>query len=102
MLPNHPIRRRISPDLYPEIYNKIILSGRTPSVPINLLVFTRALVQGWKDDGEWPPKQQPVERSIGRKKGSHGESSIKSGVKAVGRVLRITGSISGEAGKDKG
>lgn len=102
MLPNHPIRKRISPDLYPEIYSKIIISGRTPSVPINLFVFTRALVQGWKDEGEWPPKQQPVERSIGRKKGSHGESSLKSGVKAVGRVLRITGSVSGEVGKEKG
>ena len=91
LLPNHPIRKRITPDLYPEIYSKIIISGRTPSVPINLLVLTRALVQGWKDDGEWPPKQAPVEKSIGRKKGSTGESSIKNGVKAVGRVLRITG-----------
>lgn len=103
ILPNHPIRKRINPDLYPEIYSKIIISGRTPSVPINLLVLTRALVQGWKDDGEWPPKQGPMERSIGRKKGSIGESSLKNGVKAVGRVLRITGtgSPSGEAGKER-
>lgn len=107
LLPNHPIRKRISTDLYPEIYSKIIISGRTPSVPINLLVLTRALVQGWKDDGEWPPKQGPVEKSIGRKKGSTGESSLKSGVKAVGRVLRITGtggqsSEAKERERDKG
>lgn len=103
LLPNHPIRKRISPALYPEIYSKIIISGRTPSVPINLLVLTRALVQGWKDDGEWPPKQGPVEKSIGRRRGGSGESSLKSGVKAVGRVLRITGTGStSEVVKEKG
>lgn len=104
LLPNHPVRKRITPDLYPEIYSKIIISGRTPSVPINLLVLTRALVQGWKDDGEWPPKQGPVEKSIGRKRGGTGEgSAFRSGVKAVGRVLRITGTGSSEAaGKEKG
>ena len=56
-------------------------------------------MQGWKDDGEWPPKAGPLEKSIGRKK-SGGESSIKSGVRAVGRVLRIT-SVSGESSKEK-
>ena len=99
ILVNHPVRKRITPDIYPEIYAKIIIQGRTPSVPLNLLNLTRALVQGWKDDGEWPPKAGPVEKSIGRKK-SHGESSIKSGVRAVGRVLRIT-SVSGESSKEK-
>lgn len=103
MLPNHPVRRRITPEVYPEIYSKIILQSRSPSVPINLLTMTRALVQGWKHDGEWPPKQAPPEKSIGRKKSSGHESSLKSSVKAVGRVLRITGgeSISGGS-KEKG
>ena len=100
MLANHPIRRRITPEIYPEIYTKIIVQSRTPSVPINLLVLTRALVQGWKTDGEWPPKQGPVEKSIGRKRGTH-ESPLKHGVKAVGRVLRITGGESSSV-KDKG
>jgi hypothetical protein len=103
LLANHPIRRRITPDIYPEIYAKIILQSRSPSVPINLSVLTKALVQGWKDDGEWPPKPGPVEKSIGRKKSSGHESALKSGVKAVGRVLRITGGESTVGGaKEKG
>ncbi|PIB02265.1 hypothetical protein CB0940_01394 [Cercospora beticola] len=91
LLPNHPVRRRIRTDMYPEIYNKIILQSRTPSVPINLLTLIHALVQGWKDDGEWPPKAGPIEKSIGRKKGTGHEGSLRQGVKAVGRVLRLTG-----------
>ena len=90
ILPNHPIRRRITAEIYPEIYAKIILQSRTPSVPINLFVLIRALVQGWKDDGEWPPKQAPPEKAIGRRKKSGGGETLKNGVKAMGRVLRIT------------
>lgn len=102
ILVNHPIRRRINPDLYSEIYTKIILQGRTPSVPINLLNLVGALVQGWKDDGEWPPKNAPAEKSFARKKGSGHESSLKSGVRAVGRVLRITSGESSVGSKEKG
>lgn len=100
---SHPIRKRIKPDVYPEIYAKIILQSRTPSVPLNLTVLIKSLVQGWKDDGEWPPKQGPVEKSIGRKKSSGHESSLKSSVKAVGRVLRITSGESSIGGsREKG
>lgn len=87
--------------MYPEIYNKIILQSRTPSVPINLLTLLRALVQGWKDDGEWPPKPGVLEKSFttrrkrGGSGGGGGEGSLKSGVKAVGRVLRLTSSGGG-------
>lgn len=90
LLPNHPIRRKISPSMYPEIYTKIILQSRTPSVPINLQNLVHALVQGWKTDGEWPPKTAVPEKSIGRKRGSH-SGGLREGVKAVGRVLRLTG-----------
>lgn len=89
ILPNHPIRRRISTNMYPEIYSKIILQSRTPSVPINLATLVKALVQGWKDDGEWPPKSGPVEPSLGRKKGSEG-GMLRHGIK---RVLRVTGVV---------
>ena len=40
------------------------------------------------DDGEWPPRPGPVEKSLAKKKG-HG--SVKDGVKSFARVLRITG-----------
>ncbi|KAI7583730.1 hypothetical protein KC316_g7101 [Hortaea werneckii] len=97
ILQNHPIKRRISPAMYNEIYTKIILQSRTPSVPINLLTLIAALVQGWKDDGEWPPRVGPLEPSIGkrRSRGSHGSDTVKNGIKSVGRVLRLTGT--GEA-----
>ena len=54
-------------------------------------------MRGWKDDGEWPPKQGPIEKSVARRKGSTA-TGLKDGVKAVGRVLRITG---GESHKEK-
>lgn len=87
ILPHHPIRKKISPAMYPEIYSKIIVQARTPSVPINLSVMIWALVQGWIDDGEWPPKPGPVEKSLAKKKGHGG---VKDGVKSFARILRIT------------
>lgn len=117
LLPNHPIRRRITPETYPEIYTKIILQSRNPSVPINLATMVRALVQGWKEDGEWPPKDKAVEKGIARKKGQGKDGKdggkgneggslglgggVRSGVKAVGRVLRITGGDAGAKEKER-
>nr|OQO16057.1 hypothetical protein B0A51_17697 [Rachicladosporium sp. CCFEE 5018] len=95
ILPNHPVRRRLSPAVYPEIYSKIIQQSRTPSVPVNLQVMIEAAVRGWKDDGEWPPKPGLIEKSIGRKKGGATGLGLRDGVKAVGRVLRITGTEKG-------
>jgi len=97
ILPDHPVRRRITPMMYAEIYSKIIIQSRTPSIPINLLTLVSALVQGWKDDGEWPPKATAPEPSVGKRRQARGgsnasESSFRHGVKAFGRVLRLTSS----------
>lgn len=119
ILPNHPVRRRITPETYPEIYTKIILQSRNPSVPINLLTMVRALVQGWKEDGEWPPKDKAPEKGIARKKGKEGKEGgkgsggkgsegnggglgLRGSVKAVGRVLRITSSGGNNGGGEAG
>ena len=95
ILPTHPIRRRMSPTMYTEIYTKVILQSRTPSVPINLQHLIAALIKGWKDDGEWPPKPNIPEPSLARKKrkdaGAKDGGGFRNGVKAVGRVLRLTG-----------
>lgn len=56
---SNPIRASIRPSLYPSIYSKIVVQGLTPTVPINLADVTRAIVQGWKADGQWPPKPTP-------------------------------------------
>ncbi|KAK4547877.1 hypothetical protein LTR36_010596 [Oleoguttula mirabilis] len=114
LLPNHPIRRRITAVQHPEIYAKIVQQARTPSVPINLRTLVAALVQGWKADGEWPPKPAAggLEPSIAGKRrkqpllqqaggaGNEG-GGFRHGVKAVGRVLRLTGTSEGAAGSQQ-
>ncbi|CRG88907.1 hypothetical protein PISL3812_05942 [Talaromyces islandicus] len=50
------IRSSITPAIYASIYSKVILQGLTPTVPINLSDVTKAIVAGWKADGQWPPK----------------------------------------------
>lgn len=101
ILPTHPIRRRITPGLYSEIYSKIILQSRSPSVPINLQTLISALVQGWKEDGEWPPKATAAEPAIGKRRHRLSEAGFKQGVKAVGRVLGLTGGPGVVAGEEE-
>ncbi|OJJ47167.1 hypothetical protein ASPZODRAFT_44545, partial [Penicilliopsis zonata CBS 506.65] len=57
---SHPIRAAINPSIYPSIYSKVVVQGLTPTVPINLADMTKAMVQGWKADGQWPPKPTPI------------------------------------------
>ena len=86
LLANNPIRLSITPKIYPEIYSKVVSSARTPSVPINLSDMTRALVQGWKDSGEWPPKPGPLDPLAGRKRGiARLGVKGKSGVGGIGK-----------------
>ncbi|KAF3480514.1 uncharacterized protein GIQ15_05861 [Arthroderma uncinatum] len=53
------LRAAITPNVYPAIYSRLVVQSNTPAVPINLAHMTRALVQGWKTNGEWPPKPTP-------------------------------------------
>ena len=53
---SNPIRASINPAMYPSIYSKVVVQGLTPTVPINLADVTKAMVQGWKSDGQWPSK----------------------------------------------
>ncbi|KAL2825140.1 hypothetical protein BDW59DRAFT_146470 [Aspergillus cavernicola] len=55
---SNSIRASITPAMYPSIYSKVVIQGLTPTVPINLADMTKAMVQGWKADGQWPPKPQ--------------------------------------------
>lgn len=68
LLPDNPIRASIKPRAYADIFNNIVVSGRSPSVPVNLADMTSALVVGWKENGEWPPKAQPLDPLAGRKR----------------------------------
>lgn len=123
LLPHNPIRDSISPKTYPEIYSKVVMSSRSPSVPINLTDMTRALVQGWKENGEWPPRAGPLDPLAGRRKGAmgaakrendgatkaHGEEAflahhphMKKGMESVKRIFRLSGGHIGGGGIAQG
>jgi len=53
--PSNLIRANITPTAYTNIYNKVIVEGITPKIPINLADMTKAITEGWKANGEWPP-----------------------------------------------
>ncbi|KAH7061554.1 hypothetical protein B0J12DRAFT_565000 [Macrophomina phaseolina] len=117
LLPHNAIRQSITPKAYPDIYGKIVVAGQTPKVPINLAHMTRALVQGWKDDGEWPPRPGPADPLMGRKKvalaggrvgtGHHGEflahhPHLQKGVESVKKVFRLSGGHHGHSNPSGG
>ncbi|KAL8746336.1 MAG: hypothetical protein Q9190_001630 [Brigantiaea leucoxantha] len=106
----HPDLSPITPAVYPAIYSKVVVQGVSPTFPINLKDMLHSLVQGWKDDGEWPPKSEPVQRLAG----GHTRSGIKKilrgdgetdghGVervaRSVGKVKRALGLGDDEGGK---
>lgn len=88
LLADNVVRSRITTNTYSDIYTKIVLQSRTPSVPINLTDITRSLVHGWKEEGQWPPKPTPAEPSLVKK---HGHPNIKGGLNKIGRALGLRG-----------
>jgi hypothetical protein len=65
--PENAMRSSITPSAYNTIYDKVVLQSLTPSCPMNLKDVTRSCVQGWKRDGEWPPKATEIQKKKGRK-----------------------------------
>lgn len=61
----HPDLMEITPAVYPTIYSKCVVQGIAPSCPVNLKDVVGCLVQGWKEDGEWPPKSTIQEKGVG-------------------------------------
>jgi len=116
---DNPVRATIMPSIYPSIYTKVVVQGLTPTMPVNLAHLTKAMVQGWKADGQWPPKpavtsivlqdtatrpKTPEERAeeapTGRRK-----NSITNAVKKVfhfGHPFHRRGSHSQDAGNGPG
>jgi len=69
--PTIKLRDAITPANYDLIYDKIVTLSATPTMPINLSHIVSSCVQGWKRDGEWPPKSTMAEEPpIGRRKRS--------------------------------
>lgn len=110
--PTNPMRASISPAAYPVIYDKVVLQNLAPSCPVNLQDIINSCVQGWKRDGEWPPKGGAPEASIRvqRKKARKlsvasilGLGRVISGDKKEGAIGEANGAVgSGESGIRKG
>jgi hypothetical protein len=115
LLESNPIRASITPKAYSDIFQKIVVSSRTPSVPINLGDMTKALVQGWKESDEWPPRAALLDPLIGKKRsltgaaanGQHGgfigrHPHLEKSVDSVKRILHINGHSNGAEHADGG
>lgn len=112
--PSHPVRVTISSRSPSELYDKVVRDQRTPAVPINLSEMIPIIVQGWKDEGNWPPRGLSAPDPLpGRKRAPKalrlvGESKkegegllahhphLKSGVDTMKKVFRLSGHHSGE------
>lgn len=81
---SNPIRASITPATYPAIYSKVVVQGLTPTVPINLSDVVKALVQGWKEKGEWPPKP---EGGLGIERQENHE--VKKDIDLIGKSARL-------------
>ena len=100
--PTNPIRAAISPATYPSIYNKIVVQGLSPTVPVNLKDVVRAMVDGWKKDGEWPPKDSEGRVYQGENATTNGVGGAS--VNGIGKALakRGVGRMKRALGFDKG
>ncbi|KAI9768577.1 MAG: hypothetical protein M1840_004774 [Geoglossum simile] len=91
--PLHPPPGQLPPVTHPHIYAKIVLKSQTPSVPINLKDLTAALVQGWKDDDQWPPKAAVAVMAVPAAAAAGG-----SGGAGMGSARRVAGSSTAATG----
>lgn len=101
-----PLPAPILPSTHPiraSIYDKIILRGLSPTIPINLKDVTLALVAGWKKDGEWPPKGDGGGTGDGDGVGGEGrrEGGKRLARRGVGRVKRVLGLRRGGAEEER-
>lgn len=93
LLATNPIRASITPKAYSDIFQKIVVSSRTPSVPINLADMTKALVQGWKDTDEWPPRIGILDPLAGKKRGLTGATANGQHAGFIGRHPHLEKSV---------
>lgn len=98
---SNAVRAAITPDTYPSIYSKIVVQGLAPTMPVNLGDVVRAMVEGWRRDGEWPPKRGGGEEGEGRGGLLEEEGRVRRGVGRVKRVFGM-GEKEGEGDGDEG
>jgi Protein of unknown function (DUF4050) len=78
LLPDdNSIRASIKPAMYPTIYSKVVLQSLTPTVPMRLPDMIGALIQGWKSEGNWPPRGVVPTASIIQEGGRRASELLK-------------------------
>lgn len=92
------IRCSIKPTMYPAIYSKVVLQSLTPTVPVRLPDMIGALVQGWKSEGNWPPKGTAPTTSIIQEGGRRASELLKfrrreNAVAEKGRMRKGVGAV---------
>lgn len=92
--PDTPMRRNITARAYSTIYDKVVLQSQTPFCPINLQTVVSSCVEGWKRDGEWPPKGTEPEASLARRRNAEAAAAQK------GMWRRSLQRVFGRAGTD--
>jgi hypothetical protein len=117
LLPStNPVRQTLSSRSQSELYEKVVRDSRTPAIPINLAEMMQIIVQGWKDEGNWPPRggalpepmianrRTRVTKKVGMRDelvgGGNGGSSggllanhkhLRQSVEGVKKLLRLSG-----------
>ena len=92
--PTNAMRAAITPAAYNTIYEKVILQQTTPSSPINLQDLISSCVQGWKRDGEWPPKSTVVDSvNSNRLAAAHKKKGRKMSIASIFGSSRIAREI---------
>ncbi|OBT92274.1 hypothetical protein VE01_09502 [Pseudogymnoascus verrucosus] len=66
--PSTPMRRNITSRAHSTIYDKVVMQSQTPMCPINLQTVVSSCVDGWKRDGEWPPRGTEPEAGVARRR----------------------------------
>jgi hypothetical protein len=110
--PSNPVRKTLSSRSQSELYEKVVRDSRTPAIPINLAEMMQIIVQGWKDEGNWPPRgnapepsiagrRKRVEKKVGLRDENAKESSghgilanhkhLRQSVEGVKRIFRLSG-----------
>lgn len=91
--PETPLRKNVTEKSYSLIYDKVILQSQTPYAPLNLGVVVKCCVEGWRRDGEWPPRGTAPEASI---------ASVKRDGAGKGEAMRAAMQGGKEGGKKEG
>lgn len=101
LLLGNPVRAKINSSAYGEIYMKVVMQCRTPTVPINLADIMKACVKGWITEGNFPPKPGvPDPLGLARRRGER-HPHLRKGVQAVSRVFGLGASDEKEKDRER-